>query len=133
MSQRKKQRKQRLAEQRAERKHKSARLFFLRVTPRKARAVADVIRGLPVDRALAVLEFTRRSAAPAMARMLKAVVANASTLENVDVDQLYVKEIHVDQGPMLKRFLPRSRGQATSIHKKTCHIHLLLGERGSKG
>jgi large subunit ribosomal protein L22 len=128
MSQRKKRRKERLAGQRAELKHKRGMLKFLRIAPRKVRAVVDTIRGLKVDRALAILDFTRRAGAPVLARMLRAAVAGASSVENVDVDSLYVKEVRVDQGPMLKRFIPRAMGRATPIHKKTCHVVLVLGE-----
>jgi large subunit ribosomal protein L22 len=128
MSQRGKRRKQRNAESRNELKWKTAVLHYLRVAPRKVRAVADVIRGRPVDEALAILDYTNRAAAAPLARMLRAAVANAASSEKIDVDTLRVKEIHVDQGPMIKRFMPRAQGRATMIQKKTSHVSLTLEE-----
>jgi large subunit ribosomal protein L22 len=110
-------------------KHKTAQLKYLRVAPRKVRVVIDTIRGLNVDAALAILDFTRKAAAPPVARMLRAAVANAASAENVDVDALVIKDIRVDQGPMLKRFMPRAMGRATRIQKKSSHVYLVLGEK----
>jgi large subunit ribosomal protein L22 len=128
MSQRGKRRKQRNTERRNALKWRTAKLHYLRVMPRKVRAVADVIRGRRVEEALAILDFTNRAAAAPLARMLRAAVANAASSEKIDVDTLVVKEIHIDQGPMLKRFMPRAQGRATMIQKKTSHVSLLLEE-----
>ncbi|HOX45136.1 MAG TPA: 50S ribosomal protein L22 [Myxococcota bacterium] len=128
MSQRGKRRKARTAEQRSALKFKSAQLHYLRVAPRKVRAVADIIRGLRVEAALAILDFTNRAAAAPLARMLRAAAANAASSEKIDVDTLVVKEIQVNQGPMLKRYLPRAQGRATQIQKKTSHVSMLLEE-----
>ena len=117
------------AEERLKNKHKSAILRYLRVAPQKVRAVAKTIRGQKVDKALAILDFTNRSAAGPLAKMLRAVVANAAASEDIDVDTLVVKEVRVDQGPTLKRFIPRAMGRATQVQKKTSHVSLLLEER----
>jgi len=90
--------------------------------------VADIIRGRRVEEALAILDFTRRSAAEPLARMLRGALANAAEAENIDVDSLKIKEIHVDQGPTIKRFRPRAMGRATMVQKKTSHVSLLLEE-----
>lgn len=127
MSRRKRLRKEREAEQRTAMKHKRGVLRYLRVSPRKARVVADVIRGRRVEEALALLDHTRRSAAVPMAKLLRAMVANASEVVG-DVDQLVVKEVRVDPGPMLKRWMPRAMGRATMIQKKTSHVTFVLDE-----
>jgi large subunit ribosomal protein L22 len=129
MSQRKKRRKEREAEQREMQKHKRGSLHYLRVSPRKVRSVVDTIRGRQVEDALAILDFTNRAAAAPLAKILRSVVANASDSGNVDIDKLVVKEIMVDQGPMLKRFQPRAMGRASLIQKKTSHVHFMLDER----
>ncbi len=129
MSQRKKRRKEREAEQREMQKHKRASLHYLRVSPRKVRAVVDTIRGRQVEYALAVLDFTSRAAAAPLAKILRAAVANVADSGNVDIDTLVVKEIMVDQGPMLKRFQPRAMGRASLIQKKTSHVRFMLDER----
>ena len=131
MSRRKRRRNERDAERNASLKHKRASLRFLRIAPRKVRAVADVIRGIPVERALAILDFTNRAAAEPLARMLRSAVANAANSDGVDVDTLIVGEIMVDQGPTIKRYLPRAMGRATQIQKKTSHVSLTLKEKES--
>lgn len=128
MSRRKRRSKERMAEQREAQKYKRATLRYLRIAPRKVRAVADVIRGQQVEKALAVLDFTNRAAAAPLARMLRAALANAANSADVDLDALHVREIHVDQGPTIKRYRPRAMGRATQIQKKTSHVSLLLDE-----
>jgi large subunit ribosomal protein L22 len=129
MSRRGKARKALNASVREHLKHKTAQLKYLRIAPRKVRVVIDTIRGLKVDAALAILDFTQKSAAPPVAKMLRAAVANAASAENVDVDALVIKDIRVDQGPMLKRFMPRAMGRATRIQKKSSHVYLELEEK----
>ncbi len=97
-----------------------------RVAPRKVRLVADLVRGMPVTRALEILACTRKGAAPMLTRVINSAVANATTKGDVDVDQLLVSKITVDQGPMLKRYLPRAMGRATMIQKKTSHILVVV-------
>ncbi len=104
-----------------------ARLRFVRVAPRKARLVADLIRGKRSEEALNILTFTKRGASGIMIKLLKSAISNA-TQKKVDVDRLYVKQITVDQGPTMKRFQPRALGRATQIQKKTSHINIVLDE-----
>ncbi|HUU02567.1 MAG TPA: 50S ribosomal protein L22 [Myxococcota bacterium] len=110
-------------------KHKRGSLHYLRISPRKVRAVVDTIRGRQVEDALAVLDFTCRAAAVPLAKILRSAVANVANSGNVDIDTLVVKEIMVDQGPMLKRFRPRAMGRASLIQKKTSHVRFMLDER----
>ena len=105
-----------------------ARLRFTRIAPRKARLVADLIRGKGSEEALSVLTFTPKAAARIIIKLLKSAVANAAQ-KKIDVDHLYVKTITVDQGPTMKRFMPRALGRATTIRKRTSHITIVLDER----
>ncbi len=105
----------------------NARLRFVRMGPRKARLVADLIRGKGSEEALNILRFTKKSAAKPVSKLLKSAVANA-TQKKIDIDRLYVKRITVDQGPMMKRFMPRALGRATMIRKRSSHITLVLDE-----
>jgi large subunit ribosomal protein L22 len=104
-----------------------ARLRFGRIAPRKARLVADLIRGKGSEESLNILAFTKKGAAKILTKLLKSAVANA-TQKKIDVDRLYVKKITVDQGPMMKRFTPRAMGRATTIRKRTSHITIVLDE-----
>jgi large subunit ribosomal protein L22 len=101
---------------------------YARVAPRKVRLVTDLVRGMPVSRALDVLQFARKSAALTVSKLINSAVANARRDSSVDVDALVVSEIFVDQGPMLKRFLPRAMGRATKIQKKTSHITVVVSD-----
>lgn len=101
----------------------------LRISPRKARLVIDMIRGKSVGDALKILDFTPRKAARLVTKTLKAVVANAESTQNVDVDQLYVKTVAVDEGVTIKRFLPRAHGRATPIRKRTAHLTIVVDEK----
>jgi len=105
-----------------------AKLKFTRIAPRKARLVADLIRGKKSEEALNILTFTPKAAARIIVKLLKSAVANA-TQKKIDVDRLYVKTIMVDQGPTMKRFMPRALGRATTIRKRTSHITIVLDER----
>ncbi len=104
-----------------------ARLRFVRVAPRKARLVADLIRGKRSEEALNLLTFTKKAAAKIVIKVLKSAVANAMQ-KKMDADRLYVKQITVDQGPTMKRFQPRALGRATTIRKGTSHISIVLDE-----
>ncbi len=101
---------------------------FARIAPRKARLVADMIRGLPVDDALTALEFSKKRAAWYLKAVLKSAIANAEEGE-ADVSSLYVHESRVDEGPTIKRFQPKDRGRAHPILKRSSHLHLVLDER----
>ena len=107
-----------------------AHLRDFRMAPRKVALVADLVRGKPVGSALNILKFTLKAAAKPVAKLIRSAVANATDLSKgeVDVDALYVKTISVDQGPTLKRFMPRAMGRATPIHKKSSHVHVVLAD-----
>ncbi|MCP4758574.1 MAG: 50S ribosomal protein L22 [Planctomycetes bacterium] len=101
---------------------------FARIAPRKARLVADLIRGLRVDDAMNELEFSKKRAAWYLKAVLKSAIANAEE-RDVDVTSLVVAESRVDEGPTIKRFQPKDRGRAHPIRKRTSHLHIVLGER----
>jgi large subunit ribosomal protein L22 len=101
----------------------------LRIAPRKARGVVDLIRGKNVGEALMILDFLPRKGARLVAKTLKSVIANAESLQRVDVDRLYVRRISIDGGATLKRFVPRAHGRATPIRKRTSHITIVVDER----
>jgi large subunit ribosomal protein L22 len=105
-----------------------AKLRFAHIGPQKVRLVADLIRGKGSEEALNILMFTRKRAARMIQKLLKSAIANATQKKVADVDRLYVKTIMVDQGPMMKRFMPRAMGRATQIQKKTSHISIVLDE-----
>jgi large subunit ribosomal protein L22 len=105
----------------------------IRIAPRKVRMVVDTVRGKSVSQALSILEFTRKKAASPVQKLLKSAVANA--LENGgihDADALVIDRIMVDEGPTLKRYMPRARGRATPVRKRTSHIRIMLRERDSQ-
>jgi large subunit ribosomal protein L22 len=106
-----------------------AKLKFARIGPRKAQLVADLIRGKGSEEALSVLMFTKKSAAKTLSKLLKSAIANAGQNKTIDVDRLYVKKITVDQGPTMKRFMPRALGRATTIRKRSSHILIVLDEK----
>jgi large subunit ribosomal protein L22 len=105
-----------------------ARLRFVRVAPRKARLVADLIRGKESEEALNILTFTKKAAAKILIKLLKSAIANATQKKTIDIDRLYIKKVTVDQGPTMKRYQPRALGRATMIRKRTSHITLVLDE-----
>jgi large subunit ribosomal protein L22 len=107
-----------------------AKLKYVRVGPRKARLVADLIRGKGSDEALNILSFTKKMPARVMKKLLKSAIANAMQKKKaIDADRLYVKKISVDQGATWKRFTPRALGRATPIRKRTSHISIVLDEK----
>jgi len=101
---------------------------YIRISPQKARLVADVVRGQDVETAITTLRFMPRKAARILRKVVESAVANAEQTENMDVDTLYVKEIRINGGPMLKRFRPRAMGRATRILKRTSHITVVVDE-----
>ena len=102
-------------------------LRLARVSPRKARLVADMIRGEDVDSALIKLKYTRKKSARLLEKLVDSAVANAQQKNSsLDVDTLRIKTVFVDQGPTLRRFRPRARGMTYRIHKKTSHITVIL-------
>jgi len=106
-----------------------AMLRLARVSPQKARLVADMIRGEDVDSALIKLRYTRKKSARLFEKLVDSAVANAQQKNaSLDIDSLRIKTVFVDQGPTLRRFRPRARGMAYRIHKKTSHITVVLEE-----
>jgi ribosomal protein L22 len=99
---------------------------FVRVAPRKARLVADQVRGLPLEDALPLLRFSTRGAAQDIRKLLESAAANAETNHDLVADELLIKDIHVDEGPTLRRYRPRALGRATRINKRTSHIAVAL-------
>jgi large subunit ribosomal protein L22 len=99
---------------------------YVRVTPLKARRVVDLVRGVPVDQALATLEFAPQAAAETVHKVLRSAVANAETTEGLDTHDLVVSVAQVDEGPTMKRWRPRAQGRATRINKRTSHITLVV-------
>ena len=110
----------------------TAKLRYLRIAPRKVRLVSDLIRGKTVGEAQTVLNFIVRRAASPLLKLLKQAIANAKNNFQLSEDNLYISKITVDEGPKLKRFRPRARGQASAIQKKTSHITLILDEIDKK-
>jgi ribosomal protein L22 len=104
----------------------SARARFVRVAPRKARLVADQVRGLHLDDALPLLRFSTRSAAQDIRKLVESAAANAENNHDLVADDLMIKDIHVDEGPTLRRYQPRALGRATRINKRTSHIAVAL-------
>lgn len=102
---------------------------YIRMSPRKARQVVDLVRGKDVDEALAILQFTPRAASTVVEKVIRSAVANAENNHEMDSDSLYVSACYVDQGPTLKRIRPRARGMADRIRKRTSHITVILEER----
>ena len=102
----------------------------IRIAPRKVRLVVDLVRGKGVEEALSILEYVPKRAARVVAKTLRSVVANAQNTQRVDVDRLFVKRVFVDGGPTWKRFTPRAQGRATPIRKRTCHVTVIVDERG---
>jgi large subunit ribosomal protein L22 len=99
---------------------------FVRITPMKARRVVDLVRGLPVDDALATLRFAPQAASGSVYKVLESAIANAETTENLDRGTLVVSKAMVDEGPTMKRWRPRAQGRATRINKRTSHITLVV-------
>jgi len=101
---------------------------YIRISPQKARLVADVVRGMGVDQALTTLRFTPKKGAGILRKVIESALANATQDDKIDVDNLYVKKIFIDGGPSLKRIRPRAMGRATGIIKRTSHITVVLDE-----
>lgn len=107
----------------------TAKLRMARVSPQKVRLLADQIRGLPVEKALATLSFSKKGAAPVVRKVLESAIANAEHNEGADVDDLRVSTICVDEGPAMKRVQARAKGSANRILKRTSHIHVGVADR----
>jgi large subunit ribosomal protein L22 len=109
----------------------NAKLKYLRVSPRKARLIASVVRGMDVEGARAQLLFSKKGVAAPILKLLNSAASNAKNNFS-KTEGLYVKKIVVDQGPVYKRFRPRAKGVAGPINKRTSHITIVLDERSTK-
>lgn len=98
-----------------------------RISPQKARLVADQVRGMPAANALALLKYSDKKAARLIYKVLWSALANAENNEGADADELKVASIFVDEGPALKRFAARAKGRGTRITKRTSHITVVVG------
>ena len=106
-----------------------AKLRYERIGAQKARVVVDSVRGKNVNDAIKILTFMDKKGAVMVKKLLESAVANADQKKVIDLDNLYVKTIFVDQGPVYNRWMPRAQGRATPIRKKTSHINVVLDER----
>jgi ribosomal protein L22 len=99
---------------------------YVRIAPRKARLIADQVRGMQIDKARALLQFSPRGAAQDIGKLIESAAANAENNHDLVADEMRVAEITVDEGPTLRRFRPRALGRATPINKRTSHIAVAL-------
>ncbi|MFT6287320.1 MAG: large subunit ribosomal protein L22 [Halieaceae bacterium] len=106
----------------------AARLKGARISAQKARLVADQVRGLQVEEALNVLEFSNKKAAQIVKKILDSAIANAENNEGADVDELKISSIFVDEGMTMKRLRPRAKGRADRILKRSCHITVKVAD-----
>jgi len=107
-----------------------AKARYVRVTPRKARRVVDLIRGMPADQARATLAFAPQSASDTIGKVLASAIANAEQTRQFDTSSLVVSRAWVDEGPTLKRFRPRAQGRGYRINKRTSHITVVVSDGG---
>ena len=101
----------------------------VRMAPRKARLVADLIRGKQVEEALLILRFSQKKAARILLKTVQSAIANATDTQNVDPDTLYIKHAAIDGGATVRRFTPRAHGRATPIRKRTSHFTVVVDEK----
>ena len=106
-----------------------AHLKYARISPRKVKIVCDLIRGKDLGTAVAILMNTRKAASEPLLKLVKSCAANAENNFEMDPEKLYVAKIYCSQGPILKRMMPRARGGAAGIQKRTCHINMVLAEK----
>ena len=107
----------------------TAKARYVRVSPRKARLVTDLVKGKKVEEALNILAFTKKAFAKTLIKVINSAVANAQQNNQMDVDTLMVKRIAIDGGPTLKRYIPRAMGRATMVRKRTSHVTVVLDEK----
>jgi len=110
-------------------KEAKATLKFARISSRKVKIVADLIRGKNVDEALAIVKFTPKASSEIIEKLLKSAIANAENNNGMNADNLYVAACYADKGPTMKRIQPRAQGRAYRIEKRTSHITIVLDER----
>ncbi|MCS1352560.1 50S ribosomal protein L22 [Mechercharimyces sp. CAU 1602] len=102
---------------------------YVRIAPRKARLVMDLVRGKSVEEALAILRFTPRAASPIIEKVIQSAVANAEHNYEMDPSSLIIAKAYVDEGPTMKRFRPRAMGRASKINKRTSHVTVVVSEQ----
>jgi large subunit ribosomal protein L22 len=107
----------------------TAKARYVRISPRKARLVTELVKGKKVEEALNILAFTQKACAKTVTKLINSAVANAQQNKQMDVDTLVIKRIAVDGGPTLKRHIPRAMGRATMIRKRTSHITVVVDEK----
>jgi len=110
-----------------------ASLNQLRMSPRKVRLVADIVRGMKTDKALDQLRFGDKKAALPLLKLVESALANAVNNYDLDKDNLFIKSVMIDEGATLKRWTPKAHGRATTVRKRSCHIHLILAELKDSG
>ena len=110
-----------------------ATLKFARISARKVKIVADLIRGKNVDEALAIVKFTPKASSEIIEKLLKSAIANAENNHDMKHENLYVAEIYANQGPTLKRIRPAAKGSAVRIRKRTSHITIVLRDDKENG
>ena len=113
-------------------KRPQAHAKHIRLSSRKAKIVLDLIRGKDVEQARGILEFTPKAASPVVLKVLNSAVANAVNNKSMDESTLYVAECYANPGPTLKRYVARSRGSASPMLRRTCHISVVLDSKQAK-
>ncbi|OGT48778.1 MAG: 50S ribosomal protein L22 [Gammaproteobacteria bacterium RIFCSPHIGHO2_12_FULL_41_15] len=106
-----------------------AKYRYAHLSAQKARLIADLIRGKSIEKAYEMLEFNNKKAAEILNKTLKSAVANAENKFAADVDELFVNQVFVDEGPYAKRFRARARGRANQILKRTCHVTVIVSDK----
>ena len=106
-----------------------ATLRYARISARKVKIVADLIRGKDVDEALAIVKFTPKASSVIIEKLLKSAIANAENNQGMSAENLYIEECYASQGPIMKRIKPRAQGRAYRIEKRMCHITIVLNEK----
>lgn len=106
----------------------AAKLKFSRMSPQKCRLICDQIRGLKIDRALDILNFSNQKSAAVVKKVLDSAIANAEHNHGADIDELKIAQIYADQGPTYKRMMPRAKGRGTRLLKPTCHVTVVLSD-----
>ena len=110
-------------------KRPQAHVKYVRISPRKVKIVIDLIRGKNADEALAILQYTPNAASPVVSKLLNSAIANAVNNLEMDRSELYVAEVYANPGPVLKRYVARSRGSASPMLKRTSHISVVLDQK----
>ena len=105
-----------------------AELKYARISSRKVKIVADLVRGKNVDEALSIMKFTPKASTEILEKLLKSAIANAENNHGMNHEKLYISEIYANQGPTLKRIRPAAKGSAVRIRKRTSHITIVLRE-----